>query len=118
MFCSLSQSDGHGVSPTEDTVPHDAVSFGRVSGGQQHPAQPVTSFLHTKHQLPVIYSSMVIWISEHPASFFESFGFFLVDMALHAGLSSGDEHGVPQSESSQSYCHRAGQNPEEDDTFV
>lgn len=29
-------------------------------------------------------------------------------MALDAGLSSADEHGVPQGESSQSYRHRAG----------
>lgn len=33
-------------------------------------------------------------------------------MALHAGLSSADEHGVPQGKSSQSYCHRAAEEGE------
>lgn len=75
-------------------------------------------------------------------------GLLAVDVALHAGLSPGDEHGVPQGESSQSHRHRAarqeeghhlrlgtqpgrarpsrvgsgrrspGQNPEEDDGLV
>lgn len=34
-------------------------------------------------------------------------GLFAVDVALHAGLSSADERGVPQGESSKSYCYRA-----------
>lgn len=74
----------------------------------------------------------------------QSFGLFAVDVALHAGLTSVDESGVPQGESTQSYCHCAagegrgtlqldlpeecfsfmrgycspGQHPEEDDTLV
>lgn len=44
----------------------------------------------------------------HLALLLESFGLFAVDVALHAGLSSADEQGVPQGESAQSYCHRAG----------
>lgn len=39
-------------------------------------------------------------------------------MALHAGLSSADEKGVPQGQPSQSYRHRACQYPEKDDALV
>lgn len=39
-------------------------------------------------------------------------GLLAVDVALHAGLSPGDEHGVPQGESSQSHRHRAARQEE------
>lgn len=61
---------------------------------------------------------MMVRVSEHLSVLLKSFGLFVVDVALHAGLSSADEYGVPQGESSQSDCHWAGQHPEEDDTLV
>lgn len=39
-------------------------------------------------------------------------------MPLYTGFSSADKHGVPQGESTQSDCHRAGQHPEEDDALM
>lgn len=60
----------------------------------------------------------MIRISEHPAPLLQSSGLFSVDVSLHAGLSSGDEDRVPQSQPSESNSHRAGQNPEKYDTLV
>lgn len=78
----------------------------------------MTPFLHTKQQLQVVHFAVMIWISEHLALLPQSSGLFAVNVSLHAGLSSADEHAVPQGESSQSHCHRAGQHPEEDDALM
>lgn len=94
--------------------------------------------LHTKQDLPVLQSSVVVGVPKHlcenrqftalsnlwprrcpvgrPLHYLallpQPLGLLAVDVALHAGLSSADEHSVPQGESSQSHRHRAAREEE------
>lgn len=86
--------------------------------------------LHAKQYLPVLQSAVMVRVPEHLcendrfsvlsnmrdcllrdhschylAHLPQSSGLFAVDVALHAGLSSADEHDVPQGESSQRHRH-------------
>lgn len=73
------------------TAVYSVVQYERVSGGGARWLRPLCRYLAL---LP------------------QPLGLLAVDVALHAGLSPGDEHGVPQGESSQSHRHRAARQEE------
>lgn len=72
----------------------------KMTGGQQDSRQPVTLLFNTKKYFPVVHFSMVVRITKNLALQSQSFPLFSVDVSLHAGLSSGDQHGVPQRQGS------------------
>lgn len=99
-----------------------------MAGGEEHPREPMTEEregqvrwsagtsqkhldspgrLHAEQQLPVVDPAVVVRVPERLPVLPQPPSLLPVDVALHAGLPSADERGVPQGEASQSYRHRA-----------